>query len=670
MSPSDDPLQAFQQGLGARIDALEVAVSKLESGDEESLAALRQLATALREQAAALDLMSLRDAASQAEVANAASMPDTIRDLIALLRSEARAGQHRDSAILVIGGDHALPRSLNESLQAPGRVMLHAANAADAKRQLGEHDVVCIVLHLVLPDMDGRTFVTRLREDPRVASIPVLLLADKFDDTSKEDSGLNASDTLLEKPQDPSEIVEWVRTRLRRAPEANKAARRDSLTGLLNRAAFREMFEQTRQESASVQEPLAMAAISADSARTVLSSLDPNTREEILQQLGLRLSNSLRSTDVVARWGAYEFIVLLPGEDHQGAARAIEKVFETVNNESFVTVAGESVKLVLAAGVSVVSPEESLDDSASTCERFVYEAASQGGNKVLSNTSQPQVARSQRIFLLVQDPTTTNVLSQLFIKDGCEVTAFNEWTEVAADALSQQRHHLVILDESLPPGDGFDVLSSIRENEQHKRLQIAMLIESNAEASVTRALEAGVNDYVTRPFSPFTFISRMRRLLQRGARAESTSGGYRILIVDEDVKNLILAASALQQSGAFEVCLARGASDGLSRIEEDLPNAILVDQAIGDLDGAPFLKALQDRRLLNGVSVVIGSLPDDISGSETPPTDIAGTVSKPYSPAELAGQLQALLNVSGSSSTPADTDRLNAEIQRVMGLGS
>jgi diguanylate cyclase (GGDEF)-like protein len=668
MTPIEDPLQAFKQNLGARIDALEVAVGKLESGDNESLSTLRQIATSLREQGASLQIASVRDAASHAEVADTEAMPQSIRELITLLRAEARGGQHRETAILIIGGERDLYRALKDELEAPDRVILQAINAAESRQLLSEHDIVCIVLHLILPDLDGRTLLTRLREDSQSAAIPVLLLADTIDDSVKEDNLLNPSDGFIENPKGAGKIIEWVRTRLRRAPEANKSARRDSLTGLLNRAAFREAFEQTKQDCASVQETLAMACISVDSSRTVLSGLDPTAREEILQWLGLRFSNSLRATDVVARWGAYEFIVLLPGEDQAGATRAIEKVIETVRDEPFSAAGGESVKLVMAGGVALVSPEDSLDDAVSTCERFVYDAASRGGNQVLSSRSDAETTRSQRVFLLVHDPVTTNVLSQLFTKEGFEVTAFNAWDETTAQALSQQRHQLVVLDEELPPTDGFDVLELLREDAQHNRLLVAMLIASNAETSVTRALEAGANDYVTRPFSPFTFISRMRRLLSRGARAVAESGAYRILVVDDEIKMLVIVASSLQQTGTFEVCLARGTADGLARMESEAPNALLVDRAIGDIDGVPFLKALHDKHLLNSVSVVLGVAPDEIDGAEPPPVDVVGTVDKPYNPTALAGALKTMLNVPDSEADPKRRDQLNAEIQRVMAL--
>ncbi|MDA0989811.1 MAG: diguanylate cyclase, partial [Verrucomicrobia bacterium] len=183
------------------------------------------------------------------------------------------------------------------------RSWFHAPTGQEASRILQEHAVVCLLLNIVLPDMDGRLFMSHLRENAATAGIPVLLLGDHIDDSAKEHSLLQAADGFLESTRDIDAMLEWVSKRIRRGPETTKPARRDTLTGLMNRAAFRESFARTQKECANSGEPLAVAALSLDASRGTLDSLDESTREELLQSFGLQLSHSLRNTDLVARWG-------------------------------------------------------------------------------------------------------------------------------------------------------------------------------------------------------------------------------------------------------------------------------------------------------------------------------------------------------------------------------
>jgi DNA-binding response OmpR family regulator len=71
---------------------------------------------------------------------------------------------------------------------------------------------------------------------------------------------------------------------------------------------------------------------------------------------------------------------------------------------------------------------------------------------------------------------------------------------------------LVILDIMLPYLDGFQLLQEIRRNEHWKRVPVIMLTAKNQERDIVRALDAGANDYVAKPFQPEEFMARVRRV--------------------------------------------------------------------------------------------------------------------------------------------------------------
>jgi DNA-binding response OmpR family regulator len=71
---------------------------------------------------------------------------------------------------------------------------------------------------------------------------------------------------------------------------------------------------------------------------------------------------------------------------------------------------------------------------------------------------------------------------------------------------------LVMLDVMLPFIDGFQLLLQIRGRKEWEKVPVLMLTAKSQESEIVRALEAGANDYVVKPFQPNELLARVRRL--------------------------------------------------------------------------------------------------------------------------------------------------------------
>jgi DNA-binding response OmpR family regulator len=78
--------------------------------------------------------------------------------------------------------------------------------------------------------------------------------------------------------------------------------------------------------------------------------------------------------------------------------------------------------------------------------------------------------------------------------------------------LRDARYDALILDVSLPDGDGRDFCAALRR--QGLRMPIIMLTGSDEEADVVRGLEAGANDYIAKPFRLNELLARLRAQLR------------------------------------------------------------------------------------------------------------------------------------------------------------
>jgi two-component system KDP operon response regulator KdpE len=99
---------------------------------------------------------------------------------------------------------------------------------------------------------------------------------------------------------------------------------------------------------------------------------------------------------------------------------------------------------------------------------------------------------------------------------GFEVIAA-QTAEEALDAAALRSPDAAILDLIVPDGNGIDVCRSIRE---WSEMPILVLSAVGEEREKVRALEAGADDYVTKPFGPDELIARLNAVLRRAGRAE------------------------------------------------------------------------------------------------------------------------------------------------------
>jgi len=84
---------------------------------------------------------------------------------------------------------------------------------------------------------------------------------------------------------------------------------------------------------------------------------------------------------------------------------------------------------------------------------------------------------------------------------------------------------LVVLDMMMPKATGLEVTRSLREHDETKDIPVILLTARAQEADVARGYEAGVDDYVKKPFSPQDLQLRVQTLLERRSAASIPSAG-------------------------------------------------------------------------------------------------------------------------------------------------
>ena len=120
--------------------------------------------------------------------------------------------------------------------------------------------------------------------------------------------------------------------------------------------------------------------------------------------------------------------------------------------------------------------------------------------------------RSRTVMVVEDDRVIVALLRHILERRGYEVWAAADGRE-ATDRLRGEPPGLVLLDVVLPYLDGFELIGQIRATPAWARVPIIMLTVKAQERNVVRALDAGADDYMVKPFKPEELAARVRRFL-------------------------------------------------------------------------------------------------------------------------------------------------------------
>ena len=128
--------------------------------------------------------------------------------------------------ILICDDEKDIVSALRIYLEAEGYETLSAANGKEALALLAENTVHLVLLDIMMPEMDGISALSRIRE---LSNVPVILLTAKSEDTDKV-LGLNVgADDYITKPFNPVELLARVRSQLRRYLQLGGGQTRESV---------------------------------------------------------------------------------------------------------------------------------------------------------------------------------------------------------------------------------------------------------------------------------------------------------------------------------------------------------------------------------------------------------------------------------------------------------
>ena len=128
---------------------------------------------------------------------------------------------------------------------------------------------------------------------------------------------------------------------------------------------------------------------------------------------------------------------------------------------------------------------------------------------------------AHKILIVEDEPEIRDLLAFTLSREGYD-TVEAETAETAIQLLDSKTPDLAIVDWMLPGMDGVDFAKRLRRDEVTAELPIIMLTARGEEADKLQSFASGIDDYITKPFSPRELLARVKALLRRsGAPADN-----------------------------------------------------------------------------------------------------------------------------------------------------
>ena len=247
-----------------------------------------------------------------------------------------------------------------------------------------------LILDWVMPGIDGLQLCRRIRERQTTPYQYILLITAK-DDAEDVVTGLEAgADDYLTKPLDRSELRARLRVGRRiltlqkgliqAREELRFQATHDIPTGIWNRGALLDLLRREIERASRSQSSTGLLMLDLDHFKKVNDTYGHLAGDVVLREVAHRISEVVRSYDLVGRYGGEEFLVVLPDCDTDQALQSAERIRAVIAGCP-VLAAGAEILVTASIGVTVTTASTVAEkEILAIADTALYAAKSAGRN--------------------------------------------------------------------------------------------------------------------------------------------------------------------------------------------------------------------------------------------------------------------------------------------------
>ena len=323
-----------------------------------------------------------RLAAARAGVEAVLRHPLDIVELGAWLEDFDSAGD-RAPSILIVDDDELAGQTYALALQEAGMRTHVIADPTTVLEAISAISPDLVLLDLHMPIADGLEVATIIRQSRRDLSLPIVFLSGERDRARQAVARRIGGDDFITKPVDLARLAPHVRMRAERAMLLRQVMERDSLTGLLNHARFKDRVATELERSGRTGSPICVCLIDIDHFKAVNDTHGHQVGDRVIRTLAHSLVGGLRKIDVVARYGGEEFGIILLDTPLQAAGIVLDRIRRRFGEIAF-DGSGGGFSASFSAGIAEGDSSIRMDEIIENADAALYRAKRAGRDQVVT----------------------------------------------------------------------------------------------------------------------------------------------------------------------------------------------------------------------------------------------------------------------------------------------
>lgn len=435
-------------------------------------------------------------------------------------------GKYEDeNLILLIDDDTALLMFLKDALEKEGWVVIAAADPERAINSYYDLNPDCVIIDIHMKDKNGLDVLLQIKEKMKQQFIPTIMISVDQSKEMRIKSYQFGADDFIQKPLDLDEFKVRINRQLERKQAVEAVMLIDELTRVYNRKYLAQSYDRLVNSLKRRYDAFCLALVDLDHFKKVNDTYGHTVGDEVLATFADIVRKGLRINDIIIRYGGEEFIILLPETQAIEAKLVLERILSEFSNTAF-DAAGTEFYCSFSAGILEVHPSETdMKKNIEIADGALYDAKQSGRNrvKVAAVTNVNYTKKPIYIGIVDDDPIIRTMLEDLITKSKftegytLDIQTFKDGMEFmeAGWHLKNKAPYLIILDGMMPRMDGLEVLQKLRSLAYQERYTVMMLTSRKSERDISRALQLGADDYITKPFKLLELETRLGHLIKR-----------------------------------------------------------------------------------------------------------------------------------------------------------
>ncbi|AEU38254.1 ATP-binding protein [Granulicella mallensis] len=196
--------------------------------------------------------------------------------------------------------------------------------------------------------------------------------------------------------------------------------------------------------------------------------------------------------------------------------------------------------------------------------------------------------------LFIEDNRETSFVHQSSLKNSNYRTVFVANIPESRAAMKQMSPSLVVLDRLIDQKDCLYYIEELRSQGYSGPILVVSVVDD-----AKSAIEAGADAFLAKPVPPFSLLNVVRELIE-GAPSKT------ILLVDDDEVTRYLVGGALAKVG-YRILEAHGGREALRLIKDEVPDAVVLDIAMPDMNGFEVLREIRKSLASKAIPVIVHS---------------------------------------------------------------